>query len=101
MEMEMMACEPKQLRASLMDRMYWKVRRFVRKIRGEYKPENSNLYKWAKAELDRLLIGCEEAEGRDGLEMQKQINKDILDIVKVFCTQGHSGTTASYTLGKI
>jgi hypothetical protein len=59
------------------------------------------MYLWAKLELDRLLIGCEEKEGKDGLEMQKAINKDILDMVKVFCTQGHSGTSASYTLGMI
>jgi hypothetical protein len=86
---------------SIVDRFVWKIKRLYRRLKGDYRPEKSSMYLWAKSELDRLLIGCEEKEGKDGLEMQKAINKDILDMVKVFCTQGHSGTSASYTLGMI
>jgi hypothetical protein len=86
---------------SFIEKITFKLHRLERKVRGDDRPEKSSLYLWAKAELDRLLVGCEAKEGKDGLEMQKLITKDILDIVKVFCTQGHSGTSASYTLGKI
>ena len=99
MEMELEKQE-KQL-SSLWERLRWRVKRLIRVIRGESKPENSNMYKWAKSELDILLAGCKESEGEDGYEMQVLINKDILDIVKVFCSQGHSGSTAWYTLSMI
>lgn len=52
-----------------------------------------NTVDWAKEELDRLI-----EEGSDGVEMQKAINKNIMQIVKVFASQGHSGFTASYAL---
>lgn len=54
-----------------------------------------NMVEWSKVELDRLL--------KDGNEegMQKEINEDILDIVKKFSSQGHSGFSASYALGII
>ena len=51
----------------------------------------SNLVKWAEKELERLV--------KDNDEMQKEINKDILQIVKTFSEQGHSGFSAPYTLG--
>lgn len=53
----------------------------------------SNLVEWAENELDRLV--------KDGDEMQKSINEDILNIVKVFSEQGHSGFSASYSLNII
>jgi len=86
---------------SLIVKLMRKAERLFKRLRGDYRPEKSNMYLWAKAELDRLIVGCEEKEGKDGLEMQKAITKDILDIVKVFCTQGHSGTSANYTLNMI
>lgn len=86
---------------SLIKRIVWRLGRLFKRIRGDYRPEKSSMYLWAKSELDRLIVGCEEKEGKDGLEMQKAITKDILDIVKVFCTQGHSGMSAEYTLSKI
>lgn len=49
----------------------------------------SNLLNYAKKELDVL---------DDGSEMQKEVNKDILDIVRVFSSQGHSGFSTSYTV---
>lgn len=49
----------------------------------------SNLLNYAKKELDVL---------DDGSEMQKEVNKDILDIVRVFSSQGHSGFSGSYAL---
>ncbi|MEU2589672.1 hypothetical protein ACI2JA_19685 [Alkalihalobacillus sp. NPDC078783] len=45
---------------------------------------------FAKNELKRL--------GGENDEMQQEINKGILEIVKLFSEQGHSGSTASYSL---
>lgn len=53
----------------------------------------SNLVNWAKSELE--LIGGQD----DG--MQQAMNKDILQIVEVFASQGHSGFSASYALSII
>jgi len=53
----------------------------------------SNLVEWAKSELDRLV--------KDDDELQKAINKDILEIVEKFSEQGHSGFSASYALSII
>lgn len=53
----------------------------------------SNLVKWAEEELNLLV--------KDGDEMQQAINKDILEVVKVFSEQGHSGFSASYALNMI
>ena len=50
----------------------------------------SNLVEFAKAELERI--------GKDNDGMQDMMNKDILEIVKTFSKQGHSGFTASYAL---
>jgi len=61
MEMELEKQE-KQL-SSLWERLRWRVKRLIRVIRGESKPENSNMYKWAKSELDILLADCKESEG--------------------------------------
>lgn len=47
-----------------------------------------NLLEWAKKELDLL--------NKDNDGMQKMMNKNILDILEVFCDQGHSGFSASY-----
>jgi hypothetical protein len=93
------AVQPKK--PSVAKKIKWKLERLYKRIRGDYRPEKSSLYLWTKSELDRLLVGCGEKEGKDGLEMQKLINKDILDIVKIFCNQGHSGTSASYLIGKV
>ena len=50
----------------------------------------------AKYELDLILKQCGEDE--EAIKMQKTINKDILDLVKMFANQGHSGFTANYTI---
>jgi len=55
----------------------------------------SKLVDWAKKELDQLV-----PEG-DGKGMQERINNDVLEIVKVFSAQGHSGFSASYALNLI
>jgi hypothetical protein len=52
------------------------------------------MIEWAKNELDRLLVDDEDG-------MQAEINNDILEIVKVFANQGHSGFSASYALNII
>lgn len=53
----------------------------------------SNLVDWAKNELYRL--------NKSGDEEQEMINNDILEIIKVFAGQGHTGFTASYALNII
>lgn len=52
----------------------------------------------AKYELDLLLKNCEDDEA---LQMQKVINNNILDVVKMFADQGHSGFTAEYCISII
>lgn len=53
----------------------------------------------AKYELDLLLGSC--ADDKEAYNMQMAINNDILDIVKLFASQGHSGYTASYSISLI
>lgn len=53
----------------------------------------------AKYELDLLLGSCED--DTEAYNMQMAINNDILDIVKLFASQGHSGYTASYSISII
>lgn len=55
----------------------------------------SNLVEWSKEELNRLV-----PKG-DGKEIQESINRDILEVVKVFSEQGHSGFSAPYALSQI
>lgn len=45
---------------------------------------------YAKSELARIT--------KDGDELQDAINKNILDIVELFASQGHSGFTAGYAM---
>lgn len=54
-----------------------------------------SLVKWAEAELALLAKDGDE----DG--MQAGINRDILDVVKVFAEQGHSGFSAGYAISII
>lgn len=49
----------------------------------------------AKYELDLLLKNCEDEEA---LRIQKTINGNILDIIKMFAEQGHGGFTAGYCI---
>ena len=52
-----------------------------------------SLLDYAKSELDRIH------KDEDG--MQERINNDILEIVKVFEDQGHSGFSAGYTINAL
>lgn len=52
-----------------------------------------NLLNHAKSELDRIH------KDEDG--MQELINNDILEIIKVFEDQGHSGFSASYAINAL
>ncbi|MCK9470138.1 MAG: hypothetical protein M0Q88_00100 [Bacilli bacterium] len=85
---------------------------------GELKPKKQNLFKrikswwqlrklrkqpsemekWARRELELLEVGCED---KDELMMQKSITNNVMNIVKEFCNEGHSGFSASYTLNLI
>ena len=49
-----------------------------------------SMIEYAKRELERI--------GKDEDGMQDMINKDILQIVKIFSEQGHSGFSAGYAL---
>ncbi len=82
---------------------------------GENKPKKRNLFKrafqkirckierkklskfelWAKNELELLE---KDLEVIDGLEMQKQVTKEVMKLVKAFAKQDHSGPSASYVL---
>lgn len=53
----------------------------------------SNLVEWAKNELDRI--------GDKDDEMQQLMNSQILQIVELFASHGHSGFSASYALNII
>lgn len=48
------------------------------------------MIEYARSELDRL--------GKDSDGMQDMINRDILEIIKIFENQGHSGFSASYAI---
>lgn len=48
------------------------------------------LLEYAKSELNRI--------GKDKDGMQEMINEDILQIIKIFVEQGHSGFSASYEI---
>lgn len=58
--------------------------------------DNSNFMIWMKAELDRVLAGCEEDNS-----MQRAVNENILDVGRAFCRGGHSGFSASYTINAL
>lgn len=62
------------------------------------KQEKNNLVLHAENELKILLEKCEDEEGR---EIQKVINNDILEVVKIFSEQGHSGFSAAYAINII
>ena len=53
------------------------------------------MIEFAKRELD-LIVG--ECKDEDSKNIQERINRDILSIVEVFASQGHTGFTANYTL---
>ena len=55
----------------------------------------AGLVEFAEGELNLLLKNCKDSES---LKMQKSINNDILEIIKLFSSQGHSGFSASYSL---
>lgn len=57
-----------------------------------------SLVQHAENELNRLLVGCEDPESK---EMQEMINGNILEVVKVFSEQGHSGFSAGYAIRMI
>jgi hypothetical protein len=53
----------------------------------------SGLVAFAERELYLLLGRCKD----EGIEEQKKINENILEIVKAFAAQGHSEGSADYT----
>ena len=51
---------------------------------------------YARNELERIENQCDTPEG---LEMQKEVTKDVLELIEVFVNQGHSGFSAGYVAG--
>lgn len=56
----------------------------------------SQLVAHAERELARL-----QARAGEGDEYQRAINKNVLDVVKIFAEGGHSGSSAPYAIGLI
>lgn len=56
----------------------------------------ASMIDWAKNELELLEKQCTEG---DGLEMQKLMSEDIMELITKFVYQGHTGTTAAYAIG--
>lgn len=54
-----------------------------------------NLYEHALNELKILEDNCKDS---DELNMQKVIDNNILELIKIFSNQGHTGATASYVI---
>lgn len=52
-----------------------------------------NIIEYAKNELDLL--------NQEKEPMQEQINKDILEVIKIFAEQGHTGFSAGYAISKL
>lgn len=57
-----------------------------------------DLLDYAKEELKRIEDKCEDDES---LEVQKEMSKEVLDVLGVLCNQGHSGCTANYIINLI
>lgn len=55
----------------------------------------AGLVEFAEGELNLLLKSCKDSES---LKTQKAVNDDILNIIKLFSSQGHSGFSAGYSL---
>ena len=62
------------------------------------KHEDGSIVNFAKRELDILLKEAIDSKDNDAIEMQKIINDNILELLRVFERQGHSGFSASYVL---
>ena len=56
---------------------------------------DNELFKHAEIELNRIASKCEDEESYN---LQLEINNNILDLVREFCLQEHSGTTAPYVI---
>lgn len=56
------------------------------------------LVEHAKAELNILLEQAKKDKDPMAVKMQEHINNDLLEMVKVFSEQGHSGFSAGYAL---
>jgi hypothetical protein len=54
----------------------------------------SNLVDYAESELQRIGMGADTSD-----EMNKLMHDNIIQVVKIFAEQGHSGFSAGYALG--
>lgn len=69
------------------------------KISNALLEEKNNLVVHAENELNIILEKCKD--DKEAMEMQKIMNNDIIEIVKIFSEQGHSGFSASYAINLI
>lgn len=75
--------------------------KFIKWLKSKIcKKQESNLVKFARNELDRLLAKCGD-ENSESYAMQKYMNDEILEMVKTFSEQDHSGCSASYALNML
>jgi len=51
--------------------------------------------KWAKNELDLL------SKGSENCDIQNMMNEQLMEIVELFCTHGHSNFSAPYAVNKL
>lgn len=61
----------------------------------EAQAEESGIVRYARSELKRLEDACENDDAR---ELQKMVSDGIIDLIKVFGEQGHSGFSAGYAI---
>ena len=64
---------------------------------GDDGEENSNLVTFARQELGIIMAKIDPAD-TDAIEMQKLMHDGIIDMVKLFSSQGHSGFSAPYAI---
>ena len=82
------------------DLFRWNVRYRIGRIVRPFRPrEKSNLELWAENELHLLLVSCKDDP--EGYQMQGEMNKHLLKMVRTFSDEGHSGGSASYAISML
>lgn len=64
----------------------------------------NSMVEWARKELGRLVDADVLQDGEivdDEGSLQREINKDILELLTLFYSQGHSGFTAPYVVNML
>jgi hypothetical protein len=89
--------------------MFAEIQYKIQEISFDYNNEpelktDSALVRFAKRELNVLLKEAQPSENNyysyDSVDLQQYANRDILDLIRVFSRQGHSGYSSTYILNK-